>query len=715
MKSRSLPNILLLTATALATIAGGYLSTDLTAAPPGASFLGAVFGSAELPAVGPWVVSILICAAIVVAFARHRVLQIPFPPLTIGMLLFGITVLGSIGFTPFKGSAILAASQWLACIATFFAVVAIVGRNRGPSGILGAIALGSVVLAILGIIEYRSNPDPNWRIFAHWVNPNAAAGILGIGLFASLGLLGTRGEASRVEPDWSRIQRLSCILGAVLISAALYLTQSKGGLLAAAIGAILFLIFSVSIGRKSGAWKIAAAASILVPALGFGLGQAMVLSASRMAGEPGTTPRIAAAAQTQEQSAGFRRLLWQTAYQLAVTNPTGSGIGTFRYESTKPGLVPQTHHAHQGFLQLLVEVGALGMLVFVATLVLWIKEVFRGLKKLRPESAIPLSATMSALGFAFAHNMVDSDLQHFGTCFAVFALLGVGLQLASDGVTPEYFPPSYRRLVFGLSGFLAAFVSYAGFVDSAKAMARGSIEAGNRDRPSLLKTALSIAPFDGELWAIEANFAGDRGSALAALRKAAHLSPSMRNERVLARAELALERPEAAIEALERALRRDPFNLPALKILLDIFREQGKEDKAVEVAERLVRAEESMPFRVRAVPDSVPTETFEARLFLASRTADTRKRRELLLGAAKGYAEFAIRTVPQIVYGAKVIPGFRYAGDGVEEAEKAISQGRSAVAQLSLLESAGGVPKSDLAPLSKAFDEAEAALADLRK
>lgn len=714
MKSPRLPFILTLIAVFLAVVGGGYLSTDLTSAPPGSSPALALFGSPDLPAIAPWAVGAILCTAIVIAFARNKVLQMPFPPLAIAVILFGITILGSVGLTPFRGTALLSASQWLTCIAAFFGVVAVSGRNRGPVAVLGAIAGGSVVLAIVGILEYRANTDPNWRIFAHWVNPNAAAGMLGIGLFACLSLGGSHGE-QRSSTDWARLSRFAGAIGAILIAAALYLTQSKGGLLAALVAALVCLIAILWIGRRSAGWKLSAALVIALPACGFGLGHTMMLSASRGAGSDGLNSRIASASQTQEQSAGFRRLLWQTALKLAVTNPAGSGIGTFRYESTKPGLVPQTHHAHQGFLQLLVEVGALGALLFAATLALWGKEVFRGLRSLRPESAIPMSATFGALAFALAHNLVDSDLQHFGTCFAVFVLLGTGLQLASDGVTPEYFPPSYRRLVFGLSGFVVLLSTYAMLTDVAKAVTRGHLESGDRNPPAILGFALAIAPFDGELWALKANCSSDTASGLAALRKAAALSPTMRNERILARAELALDRPEAAIQALERALRRDPFNLPALKILLDVYRDSGSDAQAQEVAERLVAAEGSSPFRVRAIPDSVPTETFEARMYLASRTADTAKRRELLLGAANGFAEFASRTVPQIAYGAKVIPGFRYAGDGVEEAAKAIAQGRAAVAQLSLLESAGGVPKSDLAPLSRAFDEAERALADVPK
>lgn len=714
MKSPGLPFILLIAAALLATVGGGYLSTDLTSAPPGTSPVWAILGSPDLPSVGPWAAGICLCAAIVIAFAKNRVLQMPFPVLAITVLLFGITIAGSIGLTPFRGTAILSASQWLACIAAFFGVVAIAGRNQGPAIVLSALAVGSVVLAVLGIVEYRANPDPNWRIFAHWVNPNAAAGMLGIGLFACFGLLGIQSD-SRSEADWARIIRFSGAVGALLVAAAMYMTQSKGGLLAALAGGAICFVAMVTIGRRAPAWKWAAAWTLILPAAGFGLGHAMMLSASRGAGEQTLNSRIATSSQTQEQSAGFRRLLWQTAYKLAVSNPAGSGIGTFRYESTKPGLVPQTHHAHQGFLQLLVEVGALGALLFTAIVSLWAKEVLRGLGRLRPDAAIPFAATIGALSFAFAHNLVDSDLQHFGTCFAVFALLGIGLQLASDGATPEYFPPSYRRLVFSLTGLVAALLTYAMIVDCSKSVTRGGLEAGDRTKPKSLDLALGIAPFDGELWALEANFAKTPAVGLAALRKAAALSPTMRNERILARAELALDRPAAAVEALERALGRDPYNLPALKILLDLYRDTGNEAGAIEVAQRLVQAEQSTPFKVRAIPDSIPTETFEARMFLAGRTSDTQKRRDLLLGAAQGFAEFASRTVPQIAYGAKVIRGFRYAGDGVEEARRAISQGRAAVAQLSLLESAGGVSKSDLPALSRAFDEAEALLADLPK
>src|SRR5204862_536544 len=63
------------------------------------------------------------------------------------------------------------------------------------------------------------------------------------------------------------------------------------------------------------------------------------------------TPVATASADQNEQSSGFRFLLWKGAAKLIKSNPIGYGIGTYRYESARPGYTTETQLAHNTFLQ----------------------------------------------------------------------------------------------------------------------------------------------------------------------------------------------------------------------------------------------------------------------------------------------------------------------------------------------------------------------------
>jgi hypothetical protein len=102
---------------------------------------------------------------------------------------------------------------------------------------------------------------------------------------------------------------------------------------------------------------------------------------------------------------------------------------------------------------------------------------------------------------------------------------------------------------------------------------------------------------------------------------------------------------------LNASLELDPNNLFSLMRLLEVRKKRDPES-ASEVARRLVAVEDTTYFKIRSLPELVPTETFEARLFLAEKlTGEARS--AMLRPAAEGYASFARQTVPQILTFAK--------------------------------------------------------------
>ncbi len=667
------PLLLLALAAFLAPILGGRVYTEAQPLEPGFRALAAsVLTGAEAPSLGHAAVALLTGIALAWHWAANRVVQVPFGPLLGSMLLF-LAALGlSCGFTEFPWLSLGAIFSWTCYGAAFFAAASIAGRTFGPLLLLGALAAGTFIVAADGVLGYWKMLaiDPTWRIFANWTNPNALAGMLLLGVFAALGL-----AASLL-----RVAALAAGAGAAVMGFALLLTQSKGGLAAAAVGGAAICLAALLWGRPAG-WRLvpflrwAAVGAAVLAILGVSTLRQRSLSVSENA--TGVLARVTGAGATAEQSAGFRKLLWQSSIQLILENPAGRGLGTFRGHSARPGLNTQTHFAHNSFLELGVEAGAWSPLLLAAVGALWLRECFRGARGRAAAQSLLQAGVLAAVLSGAAHSFVDSDLSYFGTGFSLFLLLGIGLSLSADALTPEQLPKWIRLPTGALALGAALGVAWSGVSQAVKG--RGLHER-NEGMISSAREAFSlarnIAPWDSEAHLLGA-YAAQQAAEIARLaERAAELGPTPRIYRFLARALLEEQRIEDAESALRSALRWDPNNLQALDIWWKLLASAGRPEEAENVARRAVEIEDKPYFRIRAIPELVPTETFEARRFLASRARDARERAELLQGAVEGYERYMRITVPVVLRVARVDPTLSMGGETAAQAAWAM---RSAV------------------------------------
>ena len=516
------------------------------------------------------------------------------------------------------------------------------GRKQGPLWIIGAVFAGSGVVALRGIIEYSEMKaiDPTWRIFAGWVNPNATAVVLMIGLLCGLGLV-------------SRLQRpvnLLVVSGTVLIGLALLLTQSKGAIIATGIGLVAFCVFALIFTGTSALKPVGSTAGLvaLLFVFAFGLSQASAPKAG-VAGSSAVS-RFTNAGSTQEQSSGFRILLWRGAINLVKKNPIGYGIGTYRYESARPGLTTQTILTHSSPLQLAAEASPFSPILLVFLLGFWLRSVAKGTRA-QPEPTGILKASIVAATFAiFAHSWVDSDLHYFGVGFAFFGLLAVGLLLSADAVSPEHLPTNFRVPIAVVALVPGLFGLYLGAGEALRAESRGLAMTGDRAGAfQRANAAVGLLGIDGEAYALAGRNSESSTEAISNLRRAADLSPTTRNLRALARYQEANGEEKDAVVTLLKALFRDPYNLPTLSLLWQVQRKTGAVDQAQATAERLLTVEKKPYFLIRSLPDVIPTETYEAREFLAQIAGSSEQRIRLLSEAVAGFREYAGRTVPQVL------------------------------------------------------------------
>lgn len=630
----------------------------------------ALFGGPELPQATVALLTAPFALALSIVLGTRTVLHVPAVRLLGAFVLVLLAFVVSIAFSPFRFVSLAAAGQWLAYGLVFTAVCATAGKARPAALLSAALVLGGAILALRGQVEYfrMLSVDPTWRIFAGWVNPNALAGMLLICWFPAIALAASP----------RRSERLFGFVCAAFIGLALVLTQSRGAYLSAAVGLIGLLAASLA---WSG-WRrtLPLAGAIGLVGLFAGL---QLLQLQRQDVERTALDRVVTAQREQEHSAAFRLHLYRTSLELMRSYPVGTGAGTFRFFSSRPGLVSPTHFAHNSYLQVGVEAGPIAAVLLVAFGLLVLVEFGKGARCLPPEANRLRLGALGALLAAGAHNLVDSDLYLFGSGAGLLVVIALGLAVSADGTVVEQVPRPYRIAFAGLTLLIAAGLVYVGTAEWLRARALGALAEGDRELAlRFARRLVSLVPFDGDAAFLRGGLSEDRQEALRWMRRGAAAAPRLSNLRALARLQIELEDAAGAALTLTRALAWDPNNLPALAQLYRAYEQLGDDGKAREVAERLVAVEGSVSFKDRAVPELVPTETYEARLWLAERTQDREEALMLRLAALRGLAEYARRTYPLIVRAAEAGLDGSFGFERLDEARAKIALGKEVADRL---------------------------------
>ncbi len=696
---------------------GGQISTEPIGLAPGiGSVLGSLYGGNEASV---WAHALLVAPALVglvyLAFTR-KIFQTPVTPLLVAVSVFLGFVGVSVVLSHYRTYSIVTGLEFLVEGIVFFAVIASVGRQRGPLVVLGALFAGVVVLALLGLREYASikADDPSWRIFAGWAGPNALAGMLLVGFFVGLGLLWVTDRAYAILVG----------IGLILIGFALGLTQSKGAILSMVIVLPIGLGFAAALRGERPIREVLGrplCVILLVGILIFGV----QMQGKRQGTSAGATSRITDFSSTSEQSAGFRANLWKGAIQLVKQNPVGVGIGSYRFESARSGLTTQTVLAHQTYLQLAAETSPLGLLAFLGMVGLWLWNMLKNARKIPgPQNLLRIGA-VCAVGALLAHSMTESALYYFGLGLSFWLLLGVTVLLAGDSVSPEFVFPQLRWLVCGTLFLVWGAMLVFGRIESARN--RFTYDLAHKDLKASLESLEELRPFsaiDADAMYLIINTAEGYSRQIEALRKQGgdlqqlkdaeatvgpflmapaerfknaetlvKMAPTTRNLRLLARAQRANGDPSGARLTLREALRKDPISMPTLNQLLADAQEDQSTDDIREAATALVDSEASPAFKIRSLPDLVPTETYRARLILAKLTKEPKAAIALLEPAIQGYLQYVKRTIPQLKQMASA--GMNYGGEDIERAKVKMAEAEEAARLLATLQRAEARGTSD--------------------
>ncbi len=693
---------------------GGQISTEATPLAPGfGAILSSFMGGNEATLWAHAFLCLPVLAGFVYLSLTRKIFQTPITPLVVSVMIYLGLVILSVSISSYRSHSLTVAMEFALQGLVFFAVVAGVGRQKGPHAVLTALFVATVILGCLGLREYGEfKADPTWRIFAGWSGPNALAGMLLIGFFVGIGLLWVS----------ERVQAILIGLGLVIVGFALGLTQSKGGLLSLIVIFPILLIAGVVL-RGERPLREILGRPILVLALVAALIFGVQMQAKKQGATSGVASRVTDFSSTAEQSAGFRTNLWKGAVELVKQNPVGIGIGSYRFESARSGLTTQTVLAHQSFLQLAVEISPAGLLAFLGMISLWLWHMVRNSRKLPSHQNLLRLGAVAAVGVILAHSMTESVIYYFGLGLSLWLLLGLTVLMASDSVSPEFVFPQLRWIACGVVAVALGAMLFLGNVEISRN--HFSYDLGKKDFSAIKDSRDAVAvfaAFDADSKYLIVSTSEGYSRQLVQIKEArpaefekantalgplllpdnkrleesealVRLAPTTRNLRLLAKVRRSLGDKPGGSGALAEALRHDPTNLNTLNQMLSDAIEDKDDVDIREIANKLISAEEKVSFKVRSLPEMVPTETYHARWVLAQLETDKRKAIELLLPAVEGFRQYAKRTIPQVRQ--MTTAGMSYAGEDMAKARAKMEEATTIATSLAKLQRELGFGAAD--------------------
>jgi O-antigen ligase len=271
------------------------------------------------------------------------------------------------------------------------AYTAVRGR-RDLKLVLAAILLGAIIAAVFGVIQPPSSAVENTRATGTIGDPNELAAALVVGLSLGAGFAVARGSSPAL--------RLGGLIAIPLCTAGIFLSASRGGLIA--LGAML-LAGAVVAGR----WRVAVTALLVVVATGGFLYFTEV--APLPARERLLTPN----------GGSGRSDLWKVGLRIVRANPVGGvGVGNSEHAAANYVLRPGTIHysslifssdpfpVHNTYLQVAAEMGLLGLLLFLAVVVVCLGCALRAARLASQRRDVTMEALTRSVFLALAGVLV---------------------------------------------------------------------------------------------------------------------------------------------------------------------------------------------------------------------------------------------------------------------------------------------------------------------
>jgi O-antigen ligase/tetratricopeptide (TPR) repeat protein len=309
----------------------------------------------------------------------------------------------------------------IACVMLFVVAVNRMQTLDDVRRMIRALALAMTAMALFGSLQHLFGNGRFFGVYEHpftdtrdyakgaFTNPNHFADYVAMALPLLLAwyAISSRAEKSRGR-DRSSIERLliAACLGCVAI--AILLSQSRGGLLVACIGTIVCLFFLHRVralnGRTAGVLGGVACVAMLSLLL---LGDRITTLVEANFHE------LASADLAQLDRGDGRQKIWHAAIAGIRDYPLlGTGLSSHRevYWTyfDHPDIGMEYSHAENGYLQLALETGLVGLATAGCCLLVWLGWCLLGMKRSASvESGALLAGILGVIAVNLAHSVTD--------------------------------------------------------------------------------------------------------------------------------------------------------------------------------------------------------------------------------------------------------------------------------------------------------------------
>jgi O-antigen ligase len=293
----------------------------------------------------------------------------------VGWLVIGFLAWAalSLAWSESTSTAFTALSRYVFNLALFPIVWTAIRTRRDALWLLAALVAGATVAAIAGIIQ---PPSPSNEGFE---SASRATGTIGDpNQFAAVLVVGICLAATVVLAPRSGLARVAAAGGAGLCALGIFLSLSRGGLIALACAIMAAVVMG---GRWRGVIAAIALAVVLSTVLYFSM------FASLPARERITT--------VQQGGGSGRTSLWTVGWRMVEAHPVrGVGVGQFPVSSAhfllRPGAIRRDDKiighpdvAHNTYLQIQTELGLVGFLIFLGIIVTSLTSLARAASEFR--------------------------------------------------------------------------------------------------------------------------------------------------------------------------------------------------------------------------------------------------------------------------------------------------------------------------------------------
>jgi len=299
----------------------------------------------------------------------------------------------------------------------------IVTRTHRERSVAGAVLIGALASVVLGALQMASAGPESWAYIYKYTNPGA------VGFFSN------------------RNHMATLLLAALPFAAALFAAghphirsrSTAFAMAALGVGALVLILVGLGLNGSLAAIALAVpviAFSILLLPAGWShrrlvIPVAVVAFVASIAVLGTSWAGSVVAGNPQLDSVYSRGQIWSLTYRAVVeTFPLGTGLGTFTgvyAMHENPALVTAAwvNHAHNDYLELLLESGLPGLLLSAGFLCWFVLQTIRVWKA--PFSSLFAKAATIAAAAILAHSIVDYPLRTtamavvFGACLGMMA------------------------------------------------------------------------------------------------------------------------------------------------------------------------------------------------------------------------------------------------------------------------------------------------------